>query len=312
MDVMLQSCHHLGVPIATEKVEGPCSVITFLGVELDTVNMVIRLPKDKLADLLVKLPSWLTRHTCSKRELLSLIGCLSFACKCMLAGRIFLRRMIDISMTATSLSQVITLTDEFWHDVQWWCDFLPSWNGTASLLNPNWIPSPEFELFTDASATLGYGAFYKGHWFANTWPTFITNDPLYSIAWKELLPILLSSLIWGHLWYGLRIRFHCDNISVVQIWKKGSSSCPRIMQLVRLLFFTAASNNFHVMISHISGFNNDIADSLSRQQILRFQRLTPQADRVPTKTPDLCTLLTAPICDVVPSTSHNKPATTST
>ncbi|XP_070570100.1 uncharacterized protein [Ptychodera flava] len=197
--------------------------------------------------------------------------------------------MIDLSTTTKNLNSTIHLSEEFKLDVQWWCDFLPTWNGSASMLQSSWISSPDMELYTDASAKHGYGIFYKGHWISAPWPNQITENN-YSIAWMELLPILLSCLIWGHLWATQRVLFHCDNMSVVQIWKKGSSACPRIMNLIRRIFFTAASRNFHVMIVHIEGVNNDIADCLSRQQIPKFRKLVPSADSQATNPPDLHTL----------------------
>ncbi|KAL5008612.1 hypothetical protein ScPMuIL_014193 [Solemya velum] len=41
-------CETLGVPIKDEKTEGPSSVLTFLGIELDTVMMEARLPVEKV------------------------------------------------------------------------------------------------------------------------------------------------------------------------------------------------------------------------------------------------------------------------
>ncbi|XP_077977480.1 uncharacterized protein LOC144433042 [Glandiceps talaboti] len=195
--------------------------------------------------------------------------------------------MIDLSTTASKIQERIHLTSEFRCDIQWWNDFLPTWNGSASMLESTWTVAADMELFTDASATLGYGIFFKGRWISSQWPHPIATNNKLSIAWKELLPILLACLIWGHQWHGKRIQFHCDNLSIVNIWKKGSSRCPLIMRLVRRLFFTAAMNNFHVMIVHVKGTNNDIADSLSRQQLHRFRLLAPHADQEPTATPDL-------------------------
>ena len=39
----------LGVPLATDKLEGPSTSLSFLGIILDTSRMEIRLPADKLA-----------------------------------------------------------------------------------------------------------------------------------------------------------------------------------------------------------------------------------------------------------------------
>ena len=44
-------CQKLGVPLATEKLEGPMHCITFLGIEIDTRRGVLRLPAGKKARL---------------------------------------------------------------------------------------------------------------------------------------------------------------------------------------------------------------------------------------------------------------------
>ena len=45
-------CNELGVPIAENKSVGPTTVIIFLGLEIDTANMVIRIPLTKIQELL--------------------------------------------------------------------------------------------------------------------------------------------------------------------------------------------------------------------------------------------------------------------
>ena len=70
-----------GTPIKLDKCEGPSTVMGFLGLELNTEKLEMRLPQDKLHDLLEALSSWRGRKACKKRELLSLIGSLSHACK---------------------------------------------------------------------------------------------------------------------------------------------------------------------------------------------------------------------------------------
>ena len=53
------------------------------------------------------------------------------------------------------------------------------------------------------------------------------------------------------------------------------------MTLVRLLYFCAAQHNMHIMITHISGINNVIADAISRFQMQRFRSLAPDASPLP-------------------------------
>ena len=49
---MLQLCSTLGVPVAMDKLEGPSTMITYLGIELDSQRRELRLPPAKLNDLL--------------------------------------------------------------------------------------------------------------------------------------------------------------------------------------------------------------------------------------------------------------------
>ncbi len=43
-----------GIPLAEDKQEGPSSSLTFLGIEVDTVAMELRLPQQKLRVLVTQ------------------------------------------------------------------------------------------------------------------------------------------------------------------------------------------------------------------------------------------------------------------
>ena len=47
-----QICKSLGVPLANEKTEGPTTLIEYLGLTIDTVNMVVKIPLKKVEELL--------------------------------------------------------------------------------------------------------------------------------------------------------------------------------------------------------------------------------------------------------------------
>ena len=53
------------------------------------------------------------------------------------------------------------------------------------------------------------------------------------------------------------------------------------MALVRMLCFCAAKFDINVMIAHIAGSSNEIADALSRFQATRFHQLAPLAEPQP-------------------------------
>ena len=91
----------LGLPLAEEKVEGP--PVVFLGIQLDSMKMEIRLPPGKLIQLKGLVEEWLTRKKVIKHQLLSLIGHLAQAAKVVIPGRTFVRRMLDVANSKKEL-----------------------------------------------------------------------------------------------------------------------------------------------------------------------------------------------------------------
>ena len=272
----------LGVPLADEKLVGPTSCITFLGIEINSDHMSLGLPQPKCKEIQDLIKQWSNKKKCTKRELLSLIGKLSFAAKVVPSGRTFIRRLIDLSKSVVKLSHHISLNNEARQDIQWWADYLPSWNGRYRILDPTTTPCHTLDIFTDASGEIGLGIFYKGRWVSERWPDSVKT---YSIQWKELYPIYLACLLWAPEFRGRRLLFHCDNLAVVNIWSAQSSKCPKMMSLLRKLFFVAARFEFTVNVKHIPGLDNSIADCLSRSQLNKFFRLVPAAQKHPTRIP---------------------------
>ena len=52
---------------------------------------------------------------------------------------------------------------------------------------------------------------------------------------KELVPIVLSCMVWGPQMSRKSVLFQCDNTGVVPAIKKGSTKEDRVMQLLRAL-----------------------------------------------------------------------------
>jgi len=114
MEIMTTACREASLPIEPTKSVGPMS---FLGVELDSNEDVIRLPEDKLCDLKTHLQVWHKRKACKKQELLSLLGLLNHARKIVRAGRSFLCRLIDESTKANHLKNFCSFEwgGKIWH-----------------------------------------------------------------------------------------------------------------------------------------------------------------------------------------------------
>lgn len=174
---------------------GPTTRLIFLGIQIDTVSGELRLPEEKLQRLRTLLQEWGSRKTCQRKQLESLIGLLSHACKVGHSGRSFLRRLLDLlHATGSRLegNSIIRLNKECRADIAWWEEFINRWNG-VSFLCPT-LELPMVVMASDASGTWGCGAWHGNSWFQLHWDH--RADPL-SIVAKELIPIVLACAMPG-------------------------------------------------------------------------------------------------------------------
>ena len=99
LKIMLATCQRLGVPVAQKKCAGLAAVLVFLGVELDTNHMVIRLPEDKLHRTRSLVRDWLGKKACKKRDLESLLGHLQHAATVGCPACTLVRCLIELMST---------------------------------------------------------------------------------------------------------------------------------------------------------------------------------------------------------------------
>lgn len=270
-------CSRLGLPVALEKVEGPSHLIVFLGIKIDSVAMSLSLPEDKLQVLKSSLAWWVTRKSATKHQLQELLGHLNHAASVIRPGRIFLRSLKEGLRLPSQSSR---LDAQARADLAWWCSFAPSWNG-ISMLPP---ASLSITVTSDASGGWGCGAFVSPsfRWVQVEWPASWASQ---NIAVKELFPVVIATLLWGREWRGSHVRFQSDNKAVVAALNAGSACHPLLAHLLRCLFFWQAAFDFHCSATHIPGRLNRAADALSRDNLLSFFSLFPQASPQPTPIP---------------------------
>lgn len=118
LELTLQICSELGVPVAEGEAVGPTTVLTYLWMELDTTQLELRLLKDKLLRAQGIIARWRHRRGCTKQKLLFLIGLLQHTCRVEWSGRSFLRRMINLSTMAREPHYHIWLNTGFHSDLQ--------------------------------------------------------------------------------------------------------------------------------------------------------------------------------------------------
>ena len=65
LQTALAVCKSLGLPLNAKKCEGPATTLVVLGIELDSVTQIARLPMEKLAALRQLIREWTTRRCCN-------------------------------------------------------------------------------------------------------------------------------------------------------------------------------------------------------------------------------------------------------
>ena len=89
----LAICALICFPVSLEKTVWACCKIVFLGLILDTVNQVIRIPQDKIDRAISMILYCTSKKKIKLRDLQKLCGFLNFLCKAIVPGRAFTRRI---------------------------------------------------------------------------------------------------------------------------------------------------------------------------------------------------------------------------
>ncbi|XP_054843036.1 uncharacterized protein LOC129334764 isoform X1 [Eublepharis macularius] len=285
LDTFLRLAEELGVPLAHEKTEGPSTVLTFLGIELDTVQQSMRLPLNKVDDLRARLQEFKVKRKASLIELQQLVGHLNFACKAIAPGRAFLRRLCDAMAPLRAPHHRLRVTSGMRDDLDVWSEFVEGFNG-VTLWREELLLEAELQVTSDASGSTGFGVYFRRHWCAEQWPPdWLASDLVRDLTFLEFFPILVAVHLWGDELANHSVHFWCDNQAVVHVVNSLTSRSPRVMRLVRSFTLQCLRCNILFKARHVPGSNNGVADALSRQQMERFWQLAPAADPQPAVMP---------------------------
>ncbi|CAG2189540.1 unnamed protein product [Mytilus edulis] len=240
----LKLCKTIGVPIKHEKTRFPTTVLTIYGIEIDSNEMIARLPSDKIEKIYDMLVSVKRRRSVTLRDLQSLIGLLNFACSVIIPGRAFLRRLINLTLGHTNPQFRITLNAEARADLRAWFEFIEHFNGKLCFLFDNWVSSDTLRLYSDAAGVHGgFAAVFGNDWFTGSWPPEIEPE---HITVKELFPIVLAVEIWGKC---LENQSAPDCPMVVS--KTDNSSSAIFNSVVAKLFTASLSDATHKSYSRM-------------------------------------------------------------
>lgn len=275
--IMLDACSETGFQVNPQKVCPSSKRLEFLGIIIDTHKKRTEISSERLQEIMTELLQWRNRKKCSKRQLLSLIGKLTFVSRVVRHGRTFTRRLIQLSKKAKYLHYKINLNNEARADILWWLKYLPTWNGISIIDSSRWLTNTEIDLETDAS-DIGAGCVFMPEWFYVKFEGELEYLKDKSINFRELYAVVKATVTWCKSLHGKRVIFHCDNLSIVHILQSGCSKVPMIMKLVRALFYICAQHQIEYTAVHIPGLSNVKADQLSRLKVAEFLHGCPEAN----------------------------------
>ena len=275
-DIVTSTIELLGFLVAWNKVTEPSTVATFLGISIDTVNMELSLPLEKVDKLKNFLTTLLEKDAATKKELERVGGLVSHCSYVVRGGRTFSRRIFDLAASYTRHSRSIPLNDAIKADFQWWLSFCTSFNGRACIIRDT-HPVP---LYSDSSFT-GFGAWMGCDWFYGLWSGSVASEvpgspcdhlqppPAFDIPPKninvyELWPVILGVRRWANFFSNSRIHVITDNMQVLAMLNTGRSCNKTCMTWLRELFWMCFIFNIDVYATYIRSADNHLADALSR------------------------------------------------
>ena len=262
--VVIKILRYLGFYISWGKVTPPSQVCRYVGLDIDSIKMEIRLPKDKLEKLINLLKKYVGKSTISKKELESLGGLLAHCSHVVDGGRTHSRRFYDLyEVILKNDLKRVKLGKAAREDLDWWLKFCATFNGKRKIVYEEY-PIP---LISDSSLK-GF-AVYKGkERLGGTWEGeialensscgHITSPPgmdtydRSNINELELWPILEGLRCWYPEFKGKSVTIFTDNTQVMYMLRKGTSTNSTCMEWLREIFWITKIFNIRIVAKYVT------------------------------------------------------------
>ena len=118
---MLENC---GLDEYKDKACFPSTVMTFLGMEFNTSDLILYVTPERVQEIEVLVQDWLLKSAATVRELQSLLGKLHFISGCVRPGRLFVSRLLTWLRSLPDDKSLHVIPLYVKKDLLWWCKFL--------------------------------------------------------------------------------------------------------------------------------------------------------------------------------------------
>jgi hypothetical protein len=275
---------YLGIPRNTRKDEqGTC--VTVLGIQIDSIAMEARLPREKLCRATLDAAAALNATSLTLKQTESLTGLLAFCSRVVRLGRTRLQSLYTFQAVFPHGSRTRRrIPYEVRDDLEWWRDSLSLFNGVL-LVDP--CRRNITHLYTDASTT-GQGLFFFSSkstsdcWLAHCHQLHPCNAATLALAQVahahintiEVDAILQGFLLFSHHWLHHTLVIHTDSSTAHTGLSKGFLHGPPNAPLKSLLIL-AAARDIQIVPRWLPSGENSLADALSRNNLHEVANICP-------------------------------------
>ena len=252
----------LGFIIHTQKSQmDPTQCIVFLGFEINSVNMTVRLTSDKANKIKKSCQNLLKPNIHTIQEVAETVGLLVSSSAGVQHGPLFYRQLeidkaVALKLNHGDFSKTCMLSDTSISDLQWWIDNIQ----TAYKLISQ--PPPTKTITTDASM-LGWGCVMDG--YDGSGGMWSAVEVTHHINLLELLAAFFALKAFRQHIIQSHVRLQIDNTTAVAaINHMGTSHSKRCNDLTKTIWLWCIDNHIWLSAVHIPGALNVQADQRSR------------------------------------------------
>ena len=216
----------LGLPEAVEKAKSPDTSVKWLGIDIDTANMTLSIPHQKLSEILEQVSKFVKARSMTKKQLQSIVGQLLHIAKCVPPARIFVARLLE-ALRATK-GRFLNVNADMRADFRWFLEFGENWNGRS------YIPDiePSRDIYVDACLS-GIGASDGKSAYAKQVANI--EDGANNITELEAINVVVAlHTMLSEQDRATHVRIHCDNLAVVQVLQSGKAVNALLLDCARV------------------------------------------------------------------------------
>ena len=274
------------------KATGPTTVMEFLGIGVNTVDMTCFITQEKLQNITTVLDQFLDNmeQWVSKRQLQSVAGKLHFLSKCCKPGRIFMARLLRLINSLEAWESRTMVSSECAMDFKWWRLLCSEFNGVSLLSIWEWGQPDDVFCLTVRRVGSGPAARDYIGAFDRVNNRFLHGEmPKEILTWDlplfvvELLALMAVAKAWGDSWARLRISWACDYDRTQAVYSSGKARHVTAQACLREIWLIASLCSFELRAFHIPGIIGKPSHYLAGvdEDVAEFDRFLQSVGNIP-------------------------------